>query len=91
MKIANKDTGKYAGKKEPFVANNLSGIAINKKYIIYSYGWYPLYICDRHGIWYENTTKYSITTSKHKSQSHPWGSGKIIPKTHKQLKKIFSL
>ena len=44
-----------------------------RQYAVYSYhhGW-PLFIySDQTKTWYENTDKYSRTTSKHHSQAHP--------------------
>lgn len=40
-------------------------------YVVYSYGrsW-PLYI-NWNGVWFSNTDKYSRTTTKHASQTHP--------------------
>lgn len=40
-------------------------------YVVYSYGeHWPLFAWDN-GEWYENEDKYSPTTSKHHSQTHP--------------------
>ena len=40
-------------------------------YVVYSYGdHWPLFIWDGFD-WYENEDKYSPTTSKHRSQTHP--------------------
>ena len=43
------------------------------RYVVYSYDrHWPLFIYDvRCDTWFENASKYSMTTSKHKSQSHP--------------------
>ena len=40
-------------------------------YVVYSYGrHWPLYI-NWNGVWFSNTDKYSRTTTKHASQTHP--------------------
>ena len=40
-------------------------------YVVYSYGrHFPMFIHLK-GVWYENSDKYSVSTSKHQSQSHP--------------------
>lgn len=40
-------------------------------YVVYSYGYhFPMYM-ELAGVWYRNTDKYSVTTSKHKGQAHP--------------------
>ena len=40
-------------------------------YIVYSYGrHFPIYLY-LNGIWYENTDKYSVSTSKHQTQARP--------------------
>lgn len=42
-------------------------------YTVYSYGvHWPLFIYDlEHKLWFENSSKYSPTTSKHRSYAHP--------------------
>lgn len=40
-------------------------------YVVYSYGeHWPLFVYHA-GVWYENEDRYSVTTSKHRSASHP--------------------
>lgn len=40
-------------------------------YVVYSYGeHWPLFVY-HDGVWYENIDRYSVTTSKHRSQAHP--------------------
>ena len=72
--------------RQPFTANNLFGVRmpanpdsnLTERYVVYSYGThFPLFVwqaCDQgseFGMWFENQDRYSVTTSKHKSQSHP--------------------
>lgn len=40
-------------------------------YAVYSYGeHWPLFV-NHDGTWYENSDRYSVTTSKHRSATHP--------------------
>lgn len=67
---------------KPFHNNSKSGTGPNNStlwgervsdelYVVYSYrrGW-PIYI-NWKGVWFSNEDKYSPTTSKHQSQTHP--------------------
>lgn len=49
------------------------GNDIVKRYVVYSYRYnFPLFIYEPlSDTWYENSTKYSRTTTKHKTQLHP--------------------
>jgi len=46
---------------------------IVKRYVVYSYRFdFPIFVWDElSNTWFENATKYSATTSKHRSQLHP--------------------
>jgi hypothetical protein len=81
--IANYNARQYVQDRKVFMGNNTfaewyeQGIdgtgEIIVRYVVYSYRYdFPLFIWD--GLaeqWFENTTKYSPTTSKHRSQLHP--------------------
>lgn len=73
-RIANARCRRYVQSKHPFKANNLSAEWTTRDesdmYIVFSYGYWPLFIFTV-GQWYENEERYSVTTSKHRSQSHP--------------------
>lgn len=73
MKLANRETSKAVHEKILFKANNIFSENYGNLYIVYSYGHHwPMFVFDRaSGVWYENEDKYSVTTSKHRSQSHP--------------------
>lgn len=75
MRIANRDTRHYVAQREIFKANNIfsENHGDHRFYVVYSYGHhFPLWVYDREtSQWYENKDKYSVTTSKHKSQSRP--------------------
>ena len=70
-KVSNIRSRSYVQDRLPFKANNLFAVTKGNKYIVYSYGvHFPLFLFSN-GIWYENQDKYSVTTSKHKTQSPP--------------------
>ena len=81
--IANRDAREYVREHKVFRGSNIfsewyeQGIDgtrdIVKRYVVYSYRYnFPLFIYEPlSDTWYENSTKYSRTTSKHKTQLHP--------------------
>ena len=84
MKVANRDCRSFVQKLHPFKGNNLEGTYWcanpssvdpgDSGYAVLSYGYWPLFVCihlQGRDVWFENTDRYSITTSKHRSQSHP--------------------
>lgn len=83
--VNNTDMRQYVLNCQPFNGSpnkhsrngfSLSGRLINHLYVVYSYGYWPLYVCDtRHpgGLWFVNAHKYSSTTSKHGAQAYPTG------------------
>lgn len=87
VKIANRDARQHVQRNHPFQGSNLYGMYWcanpssidpgDSGYAVFSYGQhFPLFICTvvvPHGpdVWFENKDRYSVTTSKHRSQSHP--------------------
>lgn len=72
MRIANRDSRDFVMNLKPFKGSNLHAENKGNLYVVYSYGWWPLWIyCKENKIWIENTDKYSVSTSKHKTQSSP--------------------
>jgi hypothetical protein len=84
VKIANRDARVFVKRLHPFTASNLSATYWcanpsstepgDSGYLVQSYGYWPLFVCihlQGKDVWFENTDRYSITTSKHRSQSHP--------------------
>jgi|TARA_R110000764_G_scaffold38004_1_gene84171 hypothetical protein len=79
-KIANKDASESVNRCEDFQGSNTFaenlrlGCGCNEDlYVVYSYGHhFPMYVYDyTTREWYENSEKYSPTTSKHQSQCRP--------------------
>ena len=85
MKIANRDARQYVKRIHPFQGNNLfatyfcvnpsSGDPGDSGYAVFSYGQHwPLFISihiNGKDVWFENEERHSVTTSKHRSQTHP--------------------
>lgn len=79
--IANGKAREYVRKLEVFKGSNIwaewyeqgMGADIVKRYVVYSYRYtFPLFVYEPlSDTWYENSTRYSRTTSKHKTQLHP--------------------
>jgi hypothetical protein len=61
--------------KEDFTNHNgqLYGEWKGILYVVYSYGpHWPLFVYDaKYDVWFENEDKYSPTTTKHRTQTHP--------------------
>lgn len=82
MKITNKDARKFVQQRIPFQGSNLFAQVHTRNsedgisepdtwYVVYSYGpHHPLFVW-ADGIWFENEDRFSATTSKHRSQTHP--------------------
>lgn len=82
MKIANRDARQFVQQQHPFEGNNIYATfrTVNNKdgtngpgtwYAVYSYGdHWPLFV-HANDTWFENEDKYGVTTSKHRTQTHP--------------------
>ena len=76
-RIANQNAREYVQRNEPFQGSNMFGVfddddqGSNTPYVVYSYGYhFPMFIFIN-GHWYENSDKYSRSTSKQQSQARP--------------------
>jgi len=72
-KTSNKNARTYVQSFKPFKGSNTFGITIGNGdgYAVYSYGThFPLFVY-LNGQWFENGERYSVSTSKHRSQLHP--------------------
>jgi hypothetical protein len=82
-RVANNACREYVLRCEEFngAANSHSrnGFAVSGRrhghlYVVYSYGHWPMYVCDtRCDLWFKNAHGYSSTTSKQQSQCYPHG------------------
>ena len=88
IKVSNCNARQYVKDCKEFKANNLWSEWVrdentdtnDARYVVYSYDrHWPLFIYEvRVDAWFENASKYGVTTSKHKTQSNPHiGSGNI--------------
>jgi|TARA_R110000824_G_scaffold400391_1_gene607833 hypothetical protein len=89
MKISNKDGGLYTTNFHEFKGNNTfaeyneSGV-----YTVYSYGYhFPMYVF-KDLTWYENSDKYSVSTSKQQTQMRPNSVTEFKLKNTEQLKRL---
>ena len=72
-RTANKDAYSYTENKYEFKGSNTFAEKNEGTYAVYSYGYhFPLYVF-KNDTWYENSDKYSVSTSKHKTQLRPSG------------------
>ena len=73
QKIANRNGSEYTSKLVEFKGNNtFSEWKKEGCYVVYSYGYhFPMYVYKR-GEWYENSDKYSVSTSKQQTQLRPY-------------------
>jgi len=90
VKTTNAKSRQFVQNLKPFIANNLSARIEQGKfnlYVIYSYGWYPLFAYDYNSnTWFENAEKYSVSTSKQRGQCHP--QVKTIEISHASMKDL---
>lgn len=93
MKIANREARAFVQRLHPFEGNNLYGTYWccnpssihpgDSGYAVFSYGdHWPLFVSihlDGKDVWFENEERHSMTTSKHKSQTHPQQPTNLLP------------
>ena len=54
----------------------ISGRHYAHLYVVFSYGYWPMYVCDmRTGLWFANEGKASVTTTRHQSHARPVSVG----------------
>jgi hypothetical protein len=90
IKTTNNQCSELVTNKIEFKANNIFSeyIKEDKLYIVYSYGYhFPMYVKYKN-TWYENSDKYSVTTSKQQSQSRP--NAKTKKRNTSELKNIIN-
>jgi hypothetical protein len=87
-RTSNSKCREFVQLREPFQASSLFAEERNGVYAVYSYGYhFPIFVyCE--GNWYANSGRYSVSTSKHRSQAHPLEN--CIPLTTKELKELIN-
>lgn len=70
MYIPNRNCREFVQQRREFTGHNLQGVDKGTCYVVYSYNWYPLFVFAR-GVWYENSQRFSVSTSKQRTQAHP--------------------
>ena len=73
--------------KIPFKGSNIEGKYENDVYVVYSYGWYPIFAWVD-GQWYESSVNYSSSTAKQMGQIRPYNQGRIIKGSQQVLSDI---
>ena len=90
IKTSNFKCSELVNNKVVFKANNIFSehIKKDKLYIVYSYGHhFPMYIKYKN-TWYENSDKYSVSTSKQQNQARPNAKTKLLS-TNKMKELIY--
>lgn len=86
-KVSNAKASDCVTCREEFNGSNTFGRWIGGVYVAFSYGeHFPLFVW-KDGEWFCNSDRYSVTTSKHRSQLHP--NTATIDKTTAELKKMY--
>ena len=80
IRIANRDARRYVETLTPFIGSNLYSEIIGDRYVVYSYGsHFPLFIYSHlTSRWYANSNRYSVSTSKQRSQTVPFNTDKPL-------------
>jgi len=79
MKTSNRNCRELVNRFETFKASHLFSERSENLYVVYSYGYhFPMWIAVINPVssvakWYGNKDKYSVSTSRHASQSRPSG------------------
>lgn len=89
MKTTNRKSSEFTRAKQAFEASNLKAVWRGGIYIVYSYGWFPLFIYNQvQDCWLMNSEKYSVSTSKQMTQCHPGCKTEL--RTLEELKDIIA-
>ena len=94
VKTSNIKCRTHVQSRQPFNGNNLFAVRLlaqpdlnlTDRYVVYSYGsHFPMFVW-QDGVWFENQDRYSMTTSKHRSQAHPHTA--TVPMTTGAMRRI---
>jgi hypothetical protein len=80
IRIANRNARRYVETLTPFIGSNLFAEFRTDRYVVYSYGvHFPLFIYSHlTSRWYSNSDKYSVSTSKQRTQCTPFNTDKPL-------------
>ena len=81
LKTANIRARDLVVNRIPFKGSNTHAEYKNGVYVVFSYGWYPVFVY-KDGQWFENEDGYSMSTKKQMSQMRPYNFN--IIKTNKE-------
>ena len=90
--VPNRSARQYVRNREEFRNRtrepSLYAVDHGPIYVVYSYGpHWPLFIYNKETrVWVENTDRYSVTTSRHRSQAHPHPLGVLEPSNTEAMK-----
>ena len=89
MQVANIRCRRLVQDRVPFRGSNLyAEPRPDGAYVVFSYGeHFPLFVY-KGGRWFENSDRYSVSTSKHRTQSHPHVETVKLPTD--ELKRLLS-
>ena len=63
IRTSNKKSPNFVSNMIPFKASNMDGKWVYDKFVVSSYGWYPILIWFK-GTWFENKDRYSPSTAR---------------------------
>ena len=74
IRTSNKNSSIYSSSLDDFKGSNIFGENTENLYIVYSYGYhFPMFVYDKkEHLWFENSDKYSVSTSKQQNQVRPY-------------------
>ena len=90
-RTSNKNCSSLVEHREEFKANNIFSTWENDDfYVVYSYGkHFPMYVYSaKEGIFYENSDKYSRSTSKQQTQARPSNLYCVVKRNTEELKNL---
>ena len=88
VRTSNKEARYYVNSLTEFQGANTFGEYVGEHFVVYSYGkHFPMY-ANINGVWYGNSSKYSVSTSKQQTQLKPSCEVREYMTTEELKKKI---
>ena len=89
LRTTNSKCSALVEQRKEFQASNLYARWMYDRYVVFSYGpHWPLFVYDQKKGWFENSERYSVSTSKHRTQSHPCVKTELL--TRGQIQTLIS-